>query len=195
MEETTLHTGNESDGILKIVLYGPESTGKTTLAQDLAAYYQTLWVPEYMRIYLEEKRASFGTSITQSDLVPIAKGQLILEEKALKEVKNLLICDTNLLEIKVYSKYYYNGFVPDFILKEATRQKYDIYLLTYIDVPWEPDPLRDRPHHRAEMFHLFEKELISEGAKYHIIKGNRAHRLQESVKIIDQLIAEKMSSL
>lgn len=195
MEETTLHTGNESDGLLKIVLYGPESTGKTTLAQDLAAYYQTLWVPEYMRIYLEEKRASFGTSITQSDLVPIAKGQLILEEKAIKEAKNLLICDTNLLEIKVYSKYYYKGFVPDFILKEATRQKYDIYLLTYIDVPWEPDPLRDRPHHRAEMFHFFEKELISEGAKYHIIRGNRAHRLQESVKIIDQLIAEKMSSL
>lgn len=174
--------------MVKVVLFGPESTGKTTLSKQLAAHYKTQWVPEYMRAYLEEKWNSKKELIQKEDLIPIAKGQLNLQKEAAQRADNLLICDTNLLELKVYSEYYYDGYCPKFIKTEATKNNYSIYLLTYIDIPWEPDILRDRPNNREEMFHLFETELIKQNFPYKVLKGNEKERFNSAVEVIDKLL-------
>jgi NadR type nicotinamide-nucleotide adenylyltransferase len=174
--------------MIKVVLYGPESTGKTTLAEQLATHYKTPWVPEFMRAYLEEKWDLKKELIAKEDLIPIAKGQLKLEKEASQQADNLLICDTNLLELKVYSEYYYNGYCPEEIKIEATKNNYSIYLLTYVDTPWEPDILRDRPNNREEMFRIFEAELKTHGFPYEILKGNEKERFNKAVEIIDQLL-------
>lgn len=191
MEEKPQHTRNQPAELIKVVLYGPESTGKTTLTQQLARHYQTVCVPEFMRGFLEKKWEKQRKLISKDDLVPIAKGQLALEKKAAGKVENLLLCDTDLLELKVYSEYYYNGFCPEFIKNEATKNNSGIYLLTYIDVPWEPDMLRDRPNNRAEMFCIFEAELKKQGFLYEILKGNENERFENAVKIIDALLKKK----
>lgn len=188
MEEKLEHTRNKSAELIKVVLYGPESTGKTTLAKQLAEYYNTLWVPEFMREYLEEKWNSKNEMVAKEDLIPIANGQLKLEQEISPQVDRLLICDTNLLELKVYSEYYYDGYCPEEIRKEATKDNYSIYLLTYVDTVWEPDILRDRPNNRVEMFRIFEAELIKQGFPYEVLKGNEEERFNKAVKIIDALL-------
>lgn len=187
MEENPEQTRNQSSELIKVVLYGPESTGKTTLAEQLAAHYNAQWVPEYMREYLERKWAEKNELVAKEDLIPIAKGQMELERKATEKAKDLLICDTNLLELKVYSEYYYNGYCPDLIKKEATKNNYHIYLLTYIDTPWEADILRDRPNNRMEMFRIFEDELKKQDFPYMILKGNEEERFNKAVETIDNL--------
>lgn len=194
MEEKVKHSRNQSSQLIKVVLYGPESTGKTTLAKQLAEHYNTLWVPEFMRIYLEEKWDLKKELVTKEDLVPIAKGQLQLEDQISQKVEKLLICDTNLLELKVYSEYYYKGFSPKEINEEATKNNYSIYLLTYIDTIWEADVLRDRPNNREEMFRIFEAELKKQDFPYKIVKGNEEERFKKAVLIIDQLIKNKNPS-
>lgn len=188
MEEKSKHTRNQFAQLIKVVLYGPESTGKTTLAEQLAEHYNTLWVPEFMREYLQRKWDSEKKLVTKEDLIPIANGQLNLEIEASEQVENLLICDTNLLELKVYSEYYYDGFCPSEIKNEATKINYSIYLLTYIDTPWEADDLRDRPENREEMFRIFEAELKKQGFPYEILKGNEKERFENAVRIIDSLL-------
>jgi NadR type nicotinamide-nucleotide adenylyltransferase len=191
VEEKLEHTRNHSAELIKVVLYGPESTGKTTLAKQLAEHYNTLWVPEYMREFLQKKWDIEKKLVEKEDLIPIAKGQLQLEKEASQKVENLLICDTNLLELKVYSEYYYDGFCPSEVKTEATKDNYSIYLLTYVDTPWEADDLRDRPNNREEMFRIFEAELKKQRFPYKILKGNEKERFENAVKIIDELLKKK----
>ncbi len=193
MEEKYKHTRNQSAQLIKVVLYGPESTGKTTLAKQLADHFDTLWVPEFMREYLQQKWDSKKGSVEKEDLIPIAKGQLKIETEVSQQVERLLICDTNLLELKVYSEYYYDGFCPAEIEREAIKDNYTIYLLTYIDIPWEADIMRDRPSHREEMFRIFEAELKKRGFPYEVLKGNEEERFNKGVDIIDVLLKEKDS--
>ncbi len=187
MEEKVKRTRNKSD-LIKVVLYGPESTGKTTLSKQLATHYNTLWVPEFMREYLQMKWDYKKELVVKDDLIPIAEGQLKLEKKASQKVEKLLICDTNLLELKVYSEYYYDGFCPSEIKNEATKDNYSIYLLTYVDTTWQADDLRDRPNNREEMFRIFEAELKKQNFPYQILKGNQKKRFNKAVAIIDQLL-------
>lgn len=169
------------NGIKKIVLFGSESTGKTTLAQQLAAHYQTVWVPEYSRLYQEIK----GTSCDLSEVIPIAKGQLELESEAMEKANGLLICDTDILETKVYSEAY-NKACPDWLIQQLETRLGDFYLLTNIDLPWEPDGIRDRPHDRAAMHRLFKKELIIRNLPFIEISGNQHERLQRAIRAIDE---------
>ncbi|WP_299243544.1 ATP-binding protein [uncultured Aquimarina sp.] len=173
---------------LKIVLFGPESTGKTTLSKQLAKHYNTSWVPEYMREYLQKKWDTDKEVCTYEDLIPIAVGQIQLENEIIKESNKILFCDTNLLEIKVYSEVYYNGSVPEMIRKFSSENSYDLYLLTYIDTPWIPDDLRDKPYQREEMFLRFKESLEQNNCKYIILKGDAESRFKKAIKTIDQLI-------
>ena len=177
--------------IIKVVLFGPESTGKTTLSKQLARHYNTVWTPEYAREYLQKKWNNERKTCEKEDLIPIAIGQMNLENKLGKKADKLLICDTDLLETKVYSEEFYGGTV-DLKLSEAVdRNKYDLYLLTYIDTPWEEDDLRDRPEQRLEMFTAFENTLKKYKKNYILLKGDKETRLKNATEAIDKIIAAK----
>lgn len=176
---------------LKVVLYGPESTGKTTLAARLAAHYNTLWIEEYMREYLQEKWDNQKAVCEPYDLLKIAAGQMRRENELSKKANKILICDTNLLELKVYSEAYYNEYVNPALLKHALNNWYDIYFLTNIDIPWVPDDLRDKPHDRAGMFKRFESSLRLHKKPYIILSGNEDERFETAVSAINKLLKQK----
>ncbi len=177
--------------IVKVVLFGPESTGKTTLSKQLARYYNTVWAPEFARDYLQKKWNNERKTCEAEDLIEIAFGQIKLENKLAKKADKVLICDTDLLETKVYSEEYYGGFVDENLDKAAKKNKYDLYLLTYIDTPWEEDDLRDRPGLRLEMFTAFENALKKHNRNYILLKGDKETRLKNATKAIDKIIADK----
>ncbi|MDH7446066.1 ATP-binding protein [Aquimarina sp. 2201CG14-23] len=176
---------------IRIVLFGPESTGKTTLSKKLAEYYSTDWVLEYMREYLQKKWDEKKEVCSYEDLIPIAIGQMKLENEIVEKGNKIIFCDTNLLEIKVYSEAYYDGMVPEIMNKISLENVYDLYLLTYIDVPWTPDDLRDKPHQRKEMFFRFKESLEKNKFPYITLKGDFTTRFNKAVKAIDQLIEQK----
>ena len=177
--------------IIKVVLFGPESTGKTTLSKQLARHYNTVWTPEFAREYLQKKWNNERKTCEKEDLLPIAIGQMNLENKLGRKADKLLICDTDLLETKVYSEEFYGGTV-DLKLSEAVdRNKYDLYLLTYIDTPWEEDDLRDKPEQRLEMFTAFENTLKKYKKNYILLKGDKETRLKNATEAIDKIIAAK----
>ena len=124
-----------SINIVKVVLFGPESTGKTTLSKQLARHYNTVWVPEYAREYLQDKWNNFRKTCENSDLLPIAIGQMKLENALAKKADKILICDTDLLETKVYSEEYYGGFVDPDLEKAAKTNTYDLYLQPILILP------------------------------------------------------------
>ena len=177
--------------IVKVVLFGPESTGKTTLSKQLARHYNTVWAPEFARDYLQKKWNNERKTCENSDLLPIARGQMELENRLAKKADKILICDTDLLETKVYSEEYYGGFVDAKLEEAALHNTYNLYLLTYIDTPWEEDDLRDRPELRLEMFNAFEKTLKNYNRPYILLKGDKKLRFETAVKKIDEVLNSK----
>ena len=187
--ESTLK--QEPSNVIKVVLFGPESTGKTTLAYQLSRHYNTVWVREYARSYLQDKWNNERKTCEHDDLIPIAEGQIRLENDLAKKADKVLICDTDILETKVYSEEYYGGFVDPLLEKYALENTYDLYFLTYIDVPFEEDDLRDRPHLREEMFRAFKNTLDKYRRPYILLKGGKKERLAKAVKVIDKMIEAK----
>ena len=181
----------QPNNCIKVVLFGPESTGKTTLSRQLARYYNSVWVPEYAREYLQNKWNNERKTCEPKDLLPIAIGQMQLENTLAQKTDSVLICDTDLLETKVYSEEYYSGTCDPLLEKYALKNTYDLYFLTYIDTPWEADDLRDKPEERQEMFEAFEAALIKYNKPYVLLKGNKQTRLTLATKHINQLLAKK----
>lgn len=176
--------------IIKIAMYGPESTGKTTLSKQLASHYNDEWIPEFARDFLQEKWDKNKEICTEEDLIPIAIGQVKLENEAVLKAKKFLFCDTNLLVTKVFSDIYYNRC--DANLEKAAREhEYDLIFLTNIDVPWEADDLRDSPDDREITFRTFKKAIIANGNPYIKLKGDVTSRLEKAIKIIDELVVAK----
>jgi NadR type nicotinamide-nucleotide adenylyltransferase len=174
--------------VIKVVLFGPESTGKTTLSEQLARHYNTVWVPEYAREYLQEKWNNERKTCEPRDLLSIAAGQMKLENELTLKATDVLICDTDLLETKVYSEAYYIGNCDPILEKYALENTYDLYFLTYIDIPWEADDLRDKPNEREQMFSYFRQTLEKYGRKFVILKGDKKTRLKTAVEHIDNLL-------
>ncbi len=183
----------EPVNLVKIVLFGPESTGKTTLSELLARHYNTVWVPEYARDYLQDKWNNERKTCEDSDLIPIAKGQIQLENELAKKADKVLICDTDLLETKVYSEEYYGGYAHPNLNKFATENYYDLYLLTNIDTPWEADDLRDRPEQRQEMFDAFENALKMYNRPYILLKGDIKNRMNTAITAIDEILRSRQN--
>ena len=177
---------------VKVVLFGPESTGKTTLSRHLARHYNSVWVPEYAREYLQNKWNNERKTCEPDDLLPIARGQIKLENKLAQKTDTVLICDTDLLETKVYSETYYLGTCDPILEKHAQENTYDLYFLTYIDTPWEADDLRDKPEEREAMFKAFEKALITNKRPYVLLKGDKKTRLETAIKHVDELLKKRM---
>lgn len=176
--------------VIKVVLFGPESTGKTTLSEQLARHYHTVWVPEYARQYLQHKWNKERKTCEPSDLLPIAEGQMRLENASAKMASEVLICDTDLLETKVYAEAYYVGHCDPILEKNALQNTYDLYLLTYIDVPWIGDDLRDKPDERERMFAYFKETLEKYNRNFIILKGNKTTRLKSAIEHIDKLLKQ-----
>ena len=177
------------------MLYGPESTGKTTLSRKLAKHFNTFWIPEYARDYLQDKWDREQKICEPEDLLPIAQGQMKLENDASAKLENgkkqtpkLLFCDTDLLETMVYSEAYYGGYVPGLLEKYAIKNTYDLYLLTYIDTPWKADDLRDRPGQREEMFAYFKDALIKYDRPHILLQGSLEQRMKTAVEHIKTLL-------
>ena len=170
--------------VKKVAVVGPESTGKSTLSAALADHYQTVWAPEYARGYLDQLMIPYD----QRDLIKIAHGQLRLEDEWAMSAKGLLICDTNLVVIKIWSEFKF-GECNEEIIKKMQSRKYDLHLLTDIDLPWEPDPLREHPDKRQEIFKLYEAELKMQNVPYTIIRGRDDQRLSSSIQAVDKLLS------
>jgi NadR type nicotinamide-nucleotide adenylyltransferase len=165
----------------KVVIIGPESTGKSTLAQELADHFGCLWVPEFAREYLEKLNRSY----TFDDLFKIAKGQIDLENELSQGSKELLVCDTDLNVIKIWSEHKY-GKVHPWIEDQIKMRKYDLYLLTDIDIPWQDDPQREHPDPamRLYFFNLYRRILEGSGLPFCIISGNEIDRKKTAIEIV-----------
>ena len=177
----------EKTSCIKVVLFGPESTGKTTLAQQLALHYNSLWVPEFSREYAE-KKLTHKKPLTTKDVLPIAVGQMKLENSLAKREKKVLFCDTNVLETKVYSTYLYNGYCPELLEKSIQESTYHLYLLTATDIPWEYDIVRSSDANRQKMFAYFENTLKSYGFPHTVINGSETNRLKQAIKQVDLVL-------
>ena len=173
---------------LRVVLYGPESTGKTTLAKALADHYQTSWVPEFARSYLQEKWDKQQAVCTLADLPIIAQGQLAAENTAIAQANRLIFCDTNILVTKVWSETHFEGYCAPELNTILAQTHYDLYLLTSIDVPWEKDDLRDRPNDRKQMFIYFKQQLEAYNFPFLVLEGSLEERIQKAVNTIEQLL-------
>jgi NadR type nicotinamide-nucleotide adenylyltransferase len=171
----------------KVVVIGPESTGKSTLSEQLAAYYNTIWVPEYARQYIEE----LGRPYEQHDLLQIAEGQLELEDERAALADKLLICDTDLHVIKVWSEHKYNGCDP-LIQAYVASRKYDLYLLTYIDIPWQEDPQREYPDPkmREHFYNVYKTIVADSGVPWVEIRGSMEERQHAAIHAINGLLKE-----
>jgi NadR type nicotinamide-nucleotide adenylyltransferase len=172
---------------LRIVLYGPESSGKTTLAKALAKQFRTTWVPEFARNYLQEKWDQKKEVCSLEDLIIIAKGQINQENNLIEDANKFLFCDTNVLVTKAWSETHFNGYCAPEIQYWVDTFKYDHYFLTGIDVPWQADDLRDRPNSREQMFDYFENLLKNKKASYTLLKGNLNLRLKRAKKTLEKL--------
>jgi nicotinamide riboside kinase len=194
----------------KIVIIGPESTGKSTLCEQLAQHYNTLWCPEYAREYLLEH----GTKYSYDDLLTIAKGQIELEDKCIQLLvrssesgvqsrkgennselttrnSEPLFIDTNMYVMKVWCEFVF-GKCHQFILDKITERKYDLYLLCNIDLPWTHDELREYPdlEPRQKLYKMYKDLMINQTVPWAEISGNSEQRFNKAIQSVESLLKE-----
>jgi len=167
--------------IKRVSITGPESTGKTDLARQLANHYQTLWVPEVARDYLSHLDKPYALE----DISRIAKKQLEIENNIASTADRLLFCDTDLLVTKVWSNWKYGKCDP-WIDQAVRDHRYDLYLLCNIDLSWEQDPLREHPDKREELFNQYLIELHQLKVNYKIISGLGDTRLKHAIFAVEK---------
>lgn len=169
----------------RISITGPESTGKSALAAGLAKHYHTVYVPEYSREYLKE----IGTNYLLEDVLSIAKGQLFSETQLLQLANQFLFCDTDMIVAKIWCTEVFNK-CPKWIENMLVELPYDLYLLCYPDLEWQPDTLRENPENRTYLFGQFVRELEYHGFNYRIVKGQGRERLKNAITFVDNFFAE-----
>lgn len=177
--------------IKKVVVVGPESTGKSTLCEQLAGHYATAWVPEYAREYL----LTHGTRYSYDDLLVIAQRQVALEDQyaaalpVSEDRPSLLFVDTDLYVMKVWCEYVFGQCHP-WILDQVAQRPYDLYLLCDTDLPWVKDELREYPdlESRRELYHIYKDLMLNQPVPWINIAGNYEQRLEKAVKAVDKLL-------
>ncbi len=183
--------------IIKVVVIGPESTGKSSLCEQLANHYNTEWVKEYAREYL----LANGTEYSYDDLLEIAKGQFALENAAIELVENktsnisasnstcqIILLDTNMYVLKVWCEFVFEKCHP-WILNQIVENSYDLYLLCDVDLPWVKDELREYPdlEIREKLYHHYKDLLINQSTPWVNISGNYQQRLENAINAIDSV--------
>jgi nicotinamide riboside kinase len=189
----------------KIVILGPESTGKSTLCAQLAAHYNTVWCAEYAREYLLQIKRPY----TYEDLLHIAKGQLALEDEYAQRVTDewsmsnertiigkkqenegvepYLFIDTDMNVMKIWCEVAYND-CHTWILKQAANREYDLHLLCDVDLPWVKDEFREYPdlEFRKKLFKMYKDLLINGSGKWAIVSGTNEERLESAIRIVKE---------
>jgi len=174
----------------KIVIIGPESTGKSSLCAALAAHYHTAWVPEYAREYL----LTHGCDYRPEDLLAIARGQVMLEDRystqAVAAGQELLFIDTDLYVIKVWSEFVFDR-CDRWILEQIAARRYDAYLLCRNDLPWVKDELREYPDPviRERLYHIYRDILIQQDTPWAEIGGQGEERVAAGIAAVDRVTA------
>ncbi len=172
----------------KIVITGPESTGKSYLAKTLSDYFKQAHTEEVARAYLNQLNRSYR----YSDLYQIALEQMASEDAFLTTDIDVLFCDTDLITIKIWSSVKF-GKVDKRILRSIQQRHYDLYLLCYPDIPWEPDPLRENPDNRPELFDFYLQELHHYGKNFRIIKGEDYNeRLETAIQAVSHFFPDEI---
>lgn len=197
----------EQRRLIKVVVLGPESTGKSTLCELLAQHYNTQWCPEFAREYLLTQ----GMDYSYDDLLYIARGQLAMEDEYVQSLvgsqesgvnsiapdselrtpnSKLLFLDTDMYVMKVWCEFVF-GKCHDWILEQIQKRKYDLYLLCDIDLPWVKDELREYPDlaTRDKLYTIYKDIMINQSTPWVDIGGNYDERLQRAIKAVDQLVA------
>jgi len=187
--------------IKKIVIVGPESTGKSTLCEKLAVHYNTIWVREYAREYL----LAHGTDYSFDDLLNVAKGQLRLEEAGIRQMEEKLtlekihspltthysplFIDTDQYVMKTWCEFVF-GQCHNWILNQIVERKYDLYLLGNIDAPWVKDELREYPDlkTRERLYHHYKDLLINQDVPWVDISGGYEERLQKAIAAVNNIL-------
>ena len=191
------------EAIKKIVVIGPESTGKSTLCNKLAAHYNTVFVPEYAREYLEKN----GKDYTYNDLLAIAKGQIDLEDKVagsrskpgvadivhrtsyIVHPEGLLFIDTDMYVMKVWCEFVFNK-CHNWILNRIAERKYDGYLLCNADIDWVKDALREYPDNktRSKLYYYYKELMINQDVPWVDISGDYSTRFEKAINFIENKI-------
>lgn len=201
--------------IKKIVIIGPESTGKTTLCKELAKHFNTICCPEYAREYLSQN----GVNYNYADLLRIAQGQLVMEDycehlvngelpvvngesstahdslstsSQLAARSSLLFIDTNMYVMKVWYEYVFDR-CDQFVLDQIAQRHYDLYLLCEIDLPWVAEPMREYPdlQQRSELYNMYKDILVNQQTPWVEIRGNNKERLQRAVDAVEQYFVQQ----
>jgi nicotinamide riboside kinase len=172
-----------SSRIIRIAITGPESTGKSALAKELARHYQSCYVREAARRYIAKLKRPY----TYEDLGIIARLQLAAEKYYMKKAKAYLFMDTELIVMKIW---FINSFgnCPKWILKKLEEITYDLYLLCDIDLPWEPDPQREHPGQREYFYKKYHDEITSRNLPFVVISGTGRQRTQNAIDAIESLV-------
>jgi NadR type nicotinamide-nucleotide adenylyltransferase len=168
--------------VRRVCVFGPESTGKSTLAARLARHFQTVCVPEYARTYLEAR----GGHCTAADMEPIARGQIASEEALARSAHRLLFSDTDVLLTTIWEEALFGQHSP-WIEQQAAARVPDLYLLTDVDVPWVADPVRYLPDERRAFFARCEAELQRRGRRYVVIRGSWEDRFAAAVAAVEAI--------
>jgi nicotinamide riboside kinase len=177
-------TGNFGDKIIRIVLTGPECTGKSTLAVQLAQHYNTFCIAEYAREYV----GSLSRPYDYDDVVHIAETQVQQLEEYSIHAHRILFLDTYLIITKVWFDIVYKRR-PEWIDKELSKHSVDFYLLCDTDIPWEADPVRENGGARREyLLELYKKELLYFACEFGIVQGSGDERLKNAIRLVDNYI-------
>ena len=171
----------------RILILGPESTGKSTLAENLAKHFEEPWVPEVARGYLEKLDRPYA----YEDLLQIGKQQMRTEDEMAMQANNYLFCDTDLRVIQVWCQHRY-GKVDPWVLEEIARRTYDLILLCAPDLPWQADPLREHPEleMRQQFFEIYQQLSQASGIPWMLVSGDTAKRLSTGIRAVGSLKKE-----
>jgi len=170
--------------IKRIVLTGPESVGKSVLAEKLATHYKTNFVEEYGRAYCEKVS---NTDLTPLDFAHIAAGQLLREDEAARQSNRLLFCDTDLVVTQIWAEVFIKN-APQWIYEINHQRSYDLFILLKPDIPWVDDGTRNYEDIRQWQFERLQQELESRNLPYIVISGDFEQRLQKAIEKIDLLL-------
>ncbi|HUM97074.1 MAG TPA: ATP-binding protein [Chitinophagaceae bacterium] len=184
----------------KIVVIGPESTGKSTLCEELARYFETNWCPEFAREYL----LTNGTDYNFDDLLTIARGQIAMEDEYIERIENQslplleagghipLFIDTDMYVMKVWCEFVF-GKCHRYVLDQIVKRKYDLYLLCNTDLPWEKDELREYPDlkTREKLFYIYKDIMVNQNVPWVEIKGSHEERTQQAIESVRLLMKKE----